>query len=352
MSIQMIKKVLFLSAGVALILFSCTQPKVEQQSGKNDKPDYNIEGLTIAFYNVENLFDTIDAPDKKDEEWLPDSFKQWNTERYEKKLEDLSKVLSSLREPKLPDIIGLCEVENKDVVEALIASEGLKPGGYKVVHEESPDERGIDVALVYSENFQYLSHQKLTVALPDPEDRTRDILYVEGVSSGDTLHLFVNHWPSRSGGEVASEPNRLAAASALRAKVDELLSVNSKAKVLIMGDFNDFPDNKSVSEVLGAQPTGAQLNNLSYSLFEQGKGTYNYKGNWNMLDQFIVSEGLLNASNGLDAEASSVNIFAPEWVLYKNKEGVFYPSRTYGGPNYYGGFSDHLAIHMQLTYLN
>lgn len=322
---------------------ACTQPANDSQEA-ND--------ITIAFYNVENLFDTIDAPDVKDEEWLPDSVKKWNTEKYTKKLDDLSKVLASLADSSLPDIIGLCEVENRKVVEDLVGNENLRSGAYKIVHEDSPDERGIDVALVYSESgFKYLSHEKLMVVFNDTiDDKTRDILYVKGIASGDTLHLFVNHWPSRSGGEVQSEPKRIAAATVLRNKADEILAKNAKAKVLIMGDFNDFPDNNSVANTLGANAQGSHLHNLSYPLFAQGKGTYNYKGNWNMLDQFIVSDGLMNAKHGLDADEAAVQIFAPEWVLYKNKEGLYIPSRTYGGPNYYGGISDHLAISTRLTY--
>lgn len=336
----------FLFLGFIVIAVSCTQPNTKAHVHKTGND------INIAFYNVENLFDTIDAPEKRDEEWLPDSAKGWNTERYQKKLNDLSNVLASLLDTNMPDIIGLCEVENKAVIEDLVSTPALKTGNFKVVHEESPDERGIDVALVYSaDKFQYLAHEKLTVTLAAPEDKTRDILYVKGIVADDTLHLFVNHWPSRSGGVAQSEPKRISAATVLKGKVHEILDGNAKAKILIMGDFNDFPDNNSVAQTLGANTQGSLLHNLSYSLFTEGKGTYNYKGNWNMLDQFIVSEGLINAEHGLDADESTLQIFAPEWVLYKNKEGVYYPSRTYGGPNYYGGISDHLAISTKLTYL-
>lgn len=330
--------------GLVIFAASCTQPAYNNSAEQD---------ITVAFYNVENLFDTIDAPNVSDEEWLPDSEKQWNTEKYTKKLEDLSKVLSSLADSSLPDIIGLCEVENKQVVEDLVNTTNLKPGNYKIVHEDSPDERGIDVALIYKENgFSYLSHEKLTVVFNDTiNDKTRDILYVKGIAAGDTLHLFVNHWPSRSGGEAESEPKRISAATVLRGKVDNILAKNNKAKVLIMGDFNDFPDNNSITNTLGANAKGSSLYNLSYPLFAQGKGTYNYRGNWNMLDQFIVSDGLMNATHGFDADTSGFIIFAPEWVLYKTKEGTYTPSRTFGGPNYYGGISDHLAISTKLTYL-
>lgn len=337
-----LKSFTFFLFAIVSIISACSQPEKIQTTG-----------VTVAFYNVENLFDTLDTPHKIDEEFLPSSAKEWNSEKYAKKLEHIGAVLSSLNKPGLPDIIGLCEVENKKVVEDLATTGVLKKAGYKVVHEESPDMRGIDVALMYSPaHFKYISHEKLAVKFAnEPDETTRDILYVKGISGNDTLHLFVNHWPSRRDGQEASESRRVAAANVLKSKVANITDNNPEAKVLIMGDFNDFPDNKSVQDVLNAGVEDNQpLYNLMYKQWLKGIGTYNYKGNWNMLDQIIVSQGLLNAKSGLDVDRDSGHIYREEWILYINREkDIETPNRTYGGNRYYGGYSDHLPVYVNLV---
>lgn len=307
--------------------------------------------IEVVFYNVENLFDTVEDTTIWDDEFLPDSAKNWTQERYEKKLVDLAKVLTAISEDDLPEVIGVCEVENRQVVEDLFATDSLKKGKFKVIHEQSADFRGIDVALAYnSELLTELYHERIRFKFSfEPETTTRDILYAKLLSCGDTLHFFVNHWPSRRGGQEASEPKRLQAATVLRTKIDSILLRDQNAKIISMGDFNDYPTNKSMTEVMNCEPGANQhLTNLTYRFHEAGLGTYNYKGEWGMLDQFIVSDGLLYSAEGCATSDSSVAIFKEDWMLYFPESGEPSPSRTYGGPNYYGGYSDHLPIRLTL----
>jgi len=315
------------------------------------------KAVKVVFYNVENLFDTIDQPNVEDEEFTPVSAKQWTRPRYQAKLDHLAQVLAASGKGELPAIIGLCEVENRGVVEDLAHHGPLKKGKYNVVHEDSPDGRGIDVALIYRKTaFHYIRHENIRVVLPGDDRPTRDILHVVGtVGKKDTLHLFVNHWPSRYGGEDTSEPKRIAAAETLRAEVDKLLTANPDVKILIMGDFNDYPDNNSIFQVLNAKEDPIEedetnLVDLAYKLHKEGKGSYNYKGEWGFLDQMIVSEGLLNATTGVSAKNRDFNAVQEEWMMYKDpKYGDIKPNRTYGGDNYYGGYSDHLPVRVELA---
>jgi len=308
--------------------------------------------FTVVFYNVENLFDTLDHPDKKDEEFMPGTEKNWNTARYSKKLNMLATVIDSIGKDDMPSIIGLCEVENKRVLVDLVIKTGLKDEGYKVVREESPDFRGIDVALLYNEkDFTYLEHRKIPVEFKDQGSyTTRDILYVKGEGPDkEILHFFVNHWPSRRGGLEKSEPRRTRAAQVLKDNVDNILKEDENASIVIMGDFNDEPQNNSINKTLGAGKSNkSKLVNLMYDMNTKEVGTYKYKDNWNMLDQFIISSGLMD-DKGLKAGMNSAGIYREDWILYYSKKyGDYSPNRTYGGPNYYGGYSDHLAIYLRL----
>lgn len=311
-------------------------------------PDKIIE---VVFYNVENLFDTVEDTTILDDEFLPDSAKNWTLERYNKKLVDLAKVLTAISQDGLPEVVGVCEVENRQVVEDLFGTDSLGKGKFKIIHEDSPDARGIDVALAYnSELLSELYHEKIRYSFSfEPETTTRDILYAKLLSCGDTLHFFVNHWPSRRGGQEASEPKRLKAATVLRTKIDSILLRDQKAKIIAMGDFNDYPNNRSMTEVMNCEPGANQrLTNLTYNFHENGVGTYNYKGEWGMLDQFIVSDGLLYSSEGCATSDSSAIVFKEDWMLFFPESGEPSPSKTYGGPNYYGGYSDHLPIRLTL----
>jgi predicted extracellular nuclease len=312
----------------------------------------NAPPTTVVFYNVENLFDTIDTPDVQDEDFTPSGKLNWNTERYQKKLKDLSGVLAAASAPALPLAFGLCEIENRAVVEDLVSTDALKKGSYKVVHADSPDARGIDVAFAYdASRMKELHHEAIRVHFDfEPETRTRDILYVKTLFKKDTLHFFINHWPSRRSGQQESEARRLVPAHIVRHRSDSLMKIDPQARIIIMGDFNDYPNNASMTEVMKSVPgSGSGLTNLTYALHASGKGSYNYKGEWGMLDQFIVSEGLLKAKRGWAVSDSSASIHEAENLIYVNpKNGDRSPSKTYGGDKYYGGFSDHLPIVLRL----
>lgn len=318
------------------------------------KPEYNKKrNLTVAFYNVENLFDLKDEPGKKDEEFTPEGDKKWTAERYQIKIDTLARVLSSINKNELPEIIGLCEVENKTVLEDLIQSKYLSAGNYKVIHYESPDFRGIDCALVYRpKEFKVLESKSINIKFKDENAYpTRDILYVKGRSKNrEILHLFVNHWPSRIGGTEKTESKRVEVARILQSKIDSIKTEDSDAKFILMGDMNDEPSNKSMFDVLSAkhpQNTNAEMLNLMFPAHENKKGSYNYRGNWNMLDNIIISSNLLD-EKGFQCIDQKGYVFQKEWMQYKSKNGQISPSRTYGGPNYYGGLSDHFPVYFKL----
>ena len=315
--------------------------------------------FTVAFYNVENLFDLVDHPETQDEEFTPESEKAWDMEKYEKKLDDLSSVIQAINKDELPEIIGLCEVENKKVLDDLIQTKILKKGEYGIVHYESPDLRGIDCALLYRmQEFNVISSRSIPVSFPfDSAETTRDILYVEGrTRDNERLHFFVNHWSSRRGGEKETEPKRIFCAIALRKEVDALLNKDPEARIIIMGDLNDEPTNRSVFEMLLANNKrknagDRELFNLMYDMHNMdGAGSYNYRGTWNMLDQIIVSKAVINNRAGLHCDYESGRILKEEFMMYLQEENQQYvPNRTYGGPEYYGGISDHFPVYVTLT---
>ena len=240
------------AASICLAAFPCfsqTSSKIENftDDARGD------QGIRIVFYNVENLFDTENDPVKFDDDFTPEGIKNWNSYRMYDKLKKTSKTLLSAGGWEAPALIGLCEIENRFVLEKLVAMPALEPSTYRIAHKESPDRRGIDVALLYRpDKFDLLHEEAIHMSFPfDTAIRTRDILYVKGlVNKGDTLHVFINHWPSRRGGQVASEPRRVHVASVLKARTDSLLTRNPKAAIVIMGDFNDSPENKSIHEIL------------------------------------------------------------------------------------------------------
>lgn len=329
------------------VAFGCGNSDAARNRNKNI--------FTVVFYNVENLYDYYDDPDIDDSEYLPQSAKKWDEERYCKKLSDLAKVLSRINKKELPEIIGLCEVENRQVVDDLAKTPALAKAQYEIVHYDSPDARGIDVALMYRpDEFTVISHRAVPVILPGRKKPTsRNILYVEGkMINGEILHIFVNHWPSRSEGLQKSEPNRLAAAKALKNITDSLQQNNPDANILIMGDMNDTPDNKSLREILSAaHPDEHQhpaLVNLMYPPYRRNDGSYNYRGSWDMLDNIIVSSALLD-KRGFRVENSEGSVFFEPWMTYENPQGQNAPNRTYAGPRYIGGISDHFPIFCRLV---
>ena len=314
------------------------------------------DSLRIGFYNVENLFDTKDDPQINDDEFTPASKKEWTLERYQTKLDHLAKVVEGMGYPAL---LGLAEVENATVLTDFCEKTSLAAQGYGFAHFDSPDERGIDVALLFQKKyFKILHAEPLPIHFPaevakgDPNPATRDVLFVKGILAGnDTLYLLVVHAPSRSGGQKETEPERLFVAEKIRSKVDEIFSKNPDANIVVMGDFNDEPTDPSIAQIIDAQSLTkniqpATLFNCFLKLDSQGLGTYNYRGNWNMLDQVIFSSNLIQRKNGLHFKEAA--IFRQDWMMYEDKKYGQGPSRTYGGDHYFGGYSDHLPVMVTL----
>jgi predicted extracellular nuclease len=331
----------FIFTGILILGFLST---IQAQKGSESQ-------FKIAFYNTENAFDTIDDPNKSDEDFLPTSKIAWTSDRYYRKLNHIARALISIDSVNLPAVAGLAEVENMAVLTDLITKTGLKKGNYQAILEEGSDPRGIDVALIYRKDvLKYIGHHVYPSA---KSFKTRLILYVKlADAKKDTFHLLVNHWKSRTGGAAETEPQRIENASTLKHLADSLFVRNPKANIVIMGDLNDEPDNKSIAEVLDARkpvkkaaPTG--LYNLMYERFLKGEGTLYYK-DWDLFDQFIVSGNLLAKKPGKGAVilAPYAYIFKPEWLLYKNKTGEMVPNRTAGSKEYFGGFSDHLPVYL------
>lgn len=316
------------------------------------------EKIYVAFWNLENLFDTIDDPQNPgDDEYLPTAKSEWNEERFDRKLSNLSKIIRSMNDGNGPDILGVCEVENRFVLEEL-SRRFLKDLNYDIVHYDSKDPRGIDVGLLYKKNkFKYLSSEPLRVFV---QGNTRDILFTTLLHKKDTINIFVNHWPSRRGGEEQSEPRRIRAANTVRYKVDSLLKNNPASNIIIMGDFNDMPDNKSILMTLMAVPFEcddltpeytSNLYNTSYKKYSQGVGSYFHQGNFNMLDQIIISKGLLDKKH-LDYECNSFEVLSNELNTTRTGRYKGAPYPTFGSGRYLGGYSDHFPVGVRLIYIN
>jgi len=311
--------------------------------------------ISLAFYNVENLFDTINDPVINDEEFLPDSKVPWNTERYQHKLNNIAKVISSIDSTGFPTLIGLAEIENEQVLHDLINNPHIQPADYNILHKDSPDERGIDVALLYRESdFHPVKTSYIRFTFPwDPENTTRDILYSKGVvGTNDTLHVFINHWVSRWGGQIETEPARRYIGKTIKFITDSIFNRQPEANIIIAGDFNDNPTDLSVSHDLGAigvnkHITRKTLYNLSYNLYKEGKGSLYYKG-WDMFDQIIVSNAILEGNNRILALSSKQKVIKYNWMLYKPKNGEARPNRTASGGKYFGGYSDHLPVFIKM----
>ncbi len=345
---------IFLSCGLLLVLSCSCEKKI------TDNTEDSNSFYRLMFYNVENLFDTLNNPDANDEDFMPDGRNQWNSERYYEKLRHIAKVVKDVGDEKFPVLVGLCEVENLDVLEGLVLATSLKDAGYEIIHKESPDYRGIDVALLYRPvDFHLLEYKTWQVWFPfDTGYSTRELLYAAGkLPSGDTLHIFVNHWPSRSGGEVETRPKRLFVAEMVRSKVDSLLGINPNARIVITGDFNDEPTDLSIVSGLNAyssfdDPKNDRLYNLSHYLQKNiNTGSYKYQGNWNMLDQFIISGSLLDTTGGIYSSQFDVHVFEAEYLLEKDNTNMgVKPYRTYLGDFYHGGYSDHLPVYLDIRY--
>lgn len=313
----------------------------------------------IMFYNVENLFDTHDNPLKEDDDFLADGFMRWTPWKYWEKLRNITRVITAVGGMRSPALIGLCEIENDSVLFDLTKRSPLRAQEYEYIITDSPDDRGIDVALLYQRHqFKPLQTREYEIRFSRRNIRpTRNILHVTGeVFNSDTIDLFVCHFPSRSGGQRETEPARIEAAALLKKKVDSLFTLRKNAHIIIMGDFNDHPGNKSLSLILeaGSIQSTIQKDKL-YNLFHHRTkdpefGSYKYQGKWELLDQFIVSGNILMKENSLHVRNNEVHIFRADFLLEDDEK--YYgkkPYRTNVGPRYIGGFSDHLPIYMDMV---
>lgn len=321
-----------------------------------DKQVNNIQlsdakGSAIAFYNTENFFDTHDNPTKNDDSFLPTFFRGWTHKRYERKVNNISKVIENLHDD-YPILVGLAEIENKWILKDLVNTSFLRDANYSIIHYDSEDERGIDVCCIYRKEYlQILEQEPIKIHFDfDEDDTTRDILYVKALLQDDQIiHFFISHWPSRGKGQKETEPKRITVAKIIRKKIDKILQENPTAKILVMGDFNDYPYDISVTQYLRASDNkDAELYNMAAVLERNGKGSYNHRGDWGMLDQMIVSKGLRQTNNGYHIKDNKMYVFNPDWLLFKHRKFGYLPIKTYTGRKYIGGYSDHLPVYLIL----
>jgi len=311
------------------------------------------DGFRVMFYNVENFFDCNHDTLKNDFEFLPGGIRGWTPTRFWKKAGQIAKVAAAVGEDKFPEIIGLAEVENENCIQSLLRGSPLKNAQYSYVHLESSDTRGVDVCLLYNRYlFKVMDYKALTVHFKEePEKKTRDVLYVFGNTySGDTLHFFVCHFPSRLGGALESETYRRQVAVMIRQKVDSIFRIEKCPNILIMGDFNDYPTDRSLSlDLKAAQPVSSpepgQLYNLMLPFDGNPEvGTNKHLADWGILDQLLVSGTALNHTKGSHIfDADFLQIQDERWLGRK-------PFRTYHGMAYQGGFSDHLPVYADFDF--
>lgn len=305
----------------------------------------------IAFYNLENLFDTEDDPDNPgDDEFLPASSYNWTTEKYSRKLDNLANVISRIgreHSPVGPAVIGVSEVENRRVLEDLVDRPAIRNMNLKIVHQESPDRRGIDVGLLYNPAlFELENYRAHPYQGSDTSYVTRDQLVVSGILAGEKIHVIVNHWPSRYGS--SSSVLREQAAATVNTIIDSLYTVDANAKIIIMGDLNDDPTDPSCRVVLNAKkhqrdvkPKG--LFNPMWRLYEQGVGSLAYQGKWSLFDQIIVSYPLLG-NDYSQLRFWKAEVFNRDFLIQKEGKNKGYPFRTFSDNTFINGYSDHLPV--------
>jgi len=330
-------------------------------NGYSQKKTTQFNIRTIAFYNVENLFDTIDDPSKYDEASPLMELKGNKSKVYKDKMKNMAMVISKIGLEKTntsPAIIGLSEVENRKVLEDLVAANALKDKQYQIIHFDSPDERGIDVALLYQKRyFKPIAQKNYELRIWDEKGRrdyTRDQLLVSGILDGELIHFIVNHWPSRSGGEAKSRPKREKAAWLTTQIIEDIKKEDPKAKIIIMGDLNDDPNNSSLKKVLKAKGKKKEIQegdiyNPMENMFKRGFNTLGYRDNINLFDQILISSSLLTTTNEYDTyKMFKTNIFNPRFLTTKSGRYKGYPFRSYGNGLFTGGYSDHFPVYMYL----
>lgn len=314
----------------------------------------------VGFYNLENYYDTVNNPRVDDEEFLPSSTRHYDTHIYMDKTERLSDVISQMGTDINPDglaILGVAEIENDTVLTELVNSKNLRTRKLKFVHYDSPDRRGVDVGMIYNPKyFHVLSSAPLFVQLPGGSKDsyfTRDVLYVKGILDGDTVHVFVNHWPSRSGGEERSIPARAAAAGVVKKRVDSIMGINPQSKVVIMGDLNDDPISPSLTKVIGAKGKMSEVKedgifNPYWDFYKKGLGTSPYQDAWGLFDQVLISGAWLPKDQTGYAFRKAV-IFNKEFMVQKTGKYRGYSKRTWDGMVYNYGYSDHFPVYVMMV---
>jgi len=324
----------------------------------NAQQQYKV-GL-IGFYNLENLFDTINQPDVNDEDFTPQGSYRYTPKVYSDKLSKLEQVLAELGTDHSPDgisVLGVAEIENRSVLEDLVNMPKIQNRHYQIVHFDSKDLRGIDVALLYNPRyFKVRNSESLLVPIYNDDSTghryTRDVLFVSGEYMGEPMHIFVNHWPSRRGGEEASNHLRELGASVCKKVIDSLMAISPNTKVIVMGDLNDNPTNTSITKVLNAKrkkedvaPGG--LYNPWIDLYKKGIGTLAWNDSWSLFDQVIISSAFLNKEQQGVFFKEAV-VFKRNYMLQQTGRFKGYPMRAYVGSIYMGGYSDHFPTYVVL----
>lgn len=324
-----------------------------------EKKEFKVR--TIAFYNIENLFDTENDPFTFDDDRTPEGKDVWTPKKYKDKLKKLSKVLSEIGSDISnfpPAVIGLCELENLEVLEDLVAQDLLEKYNYQIVHYDSPDRRGVDVALIYQKDLftpmNSQSRRLLIYDLENPLERvfSRDQLVVSGIFEGEPMHFIVNHWPSRSGGEARSSYRREKAALLNKQIIDSLHQIDPYAKIISMGDFNDDPSNKSIKKVLNTsgeqdKTIVRQLYNPMESLSRKGLGSLAYRDGWNLFDQILLTYPFL-IKDYSGYSFYKAGIFNANYLITPTGQFRGYPFRSYDYGGYTGGYSDHFPVYVYL----
>ena len=322
-------------------------------AGYAQKENYRVS--LIGFYNLENFYDTVNNTKVNDEEFLPGGERHYNTRIFLDKVGRLSTVIAKIGTEINPDglaLLGVAEVENDTVLNILVNHSNIKSRNLKFVHYDSPDARGVDVALLYNPKyFKPLYSAPLFVQLPGGSKEsyfTRDILYVKGLMDGDTIHVFVNHWPSRLGGEERSMPARAAAAQVAKSTIDSIMALNPQSKIVLMGDLNDDPTSPSVTKVLGAK---ANINDIKekglfnpwVDFYKKGIGTLAYQDAWGLFDQVIISKAWLNKDQA-GYHFYKATIYNKEFLVQQTGRYKGYGKRTWDGMTYNYGYSDHFPV--------
>ncbi len=324
-----------------------------------EKKEYHI--LTVGFYNLENLFDIYDDPDTFDDDRTPTGKDRWTATKYRQKIENMAYAISRIGVDEAkgpPALLGVCEIENLEVLEDLTSHPIMKPYDYGVVHYDSPDLRGIDVALLYQKKLfrpeHSVTHELVLHHPAEPEKRiyTRDQLLVTGLLMGERIHILVNHWPSRSGGEKASSPKREKAALLNKRIIDSLHRTDPYARIISMGDFNDDPHNKSLKKVLGAKAEKKnvgfkELYNPMSGMAKKGNGSLAYRDGWNLFDQIIISKPFLEPDYSRFTFFKA-GIFNENFLVTPSGQYKGYPFRSYSNGSFTGGYSDHFPVYLML----